>query len=240
MDIVDEHKSNRTMKAHSSDDMLPEHPPALKFALQLTFAMLSHVLRWLTHKSSQYARSNINPYHTVLLACLATVLKHWPPLNVLECTVPWEELATIFATIPWKIMISQGLMGEPGKPNSHHNIEGWVILTSSCPSSLVEDWCLRRMEWINHKVYEHGFWKSGKNLKAEIEVLEAAEGGQLTDGMIEDDGDECTHRSSAGSRNNDDDDGCGYSSSSNDDNDASSSSCNQDDDDDDGGYNSQP
>ena len=43
------------------------------------------------------------------------------------------------------------------------------------------------MEWVSHKVYKHGFWKSGEECKVELEVLEATEGGQLTDGMIEND-----------------------------------------------------
>lgn len=48
------------------------------------------------------------------------------------------------------------------------------MLTSGYPSPLVEDWCLRGMEWIGRKVYERGFWKSGEDLKAETEVLETA------------------------------------------------------------------
>lgn len=62
------------------------------------------------------------------------------------------------------------------------------MLTSGCAPPLVEDWCLCGMEWVDRKVYEHGFWKSSEECKAELdsEVLETAEGGQLKDGMIED------------------------------------------------------
>ena len=69
-------------------------------------------------------------------------------------------------------MMSQGLMSEPGKSSSHRNVEQWVMLTSGCAPLLVEDWCLRRIEWVGCKVYERGFWKSSEDRKAEIEVLE--------------------------------------------------------------------
>jgi len=48
------------------------------------------------------------------------------------------------------------------------------------------------------QVYERGFWESSEECKAELEVLETAEGGQLMDGTIEDDdGDENTQKSSS-------------------------------------------
>jgi len=182
---VDEEMRSPTIP--SAEDALMELPAAFKFALQLTFAMLSHVLKKPTRKPSQYAGSTLNPYLTVLLTFLATVLKHKPSLDVMERSIPWADLASFFATIPRKIMISQGLMSHPDRPNSHRNQERWVMLTSGCPPPLDEDWCMRGMEWVGRKVFERGFWKSGEERKAELEVLQKSEGEQLTDGMIEDD-----------------------------------------------------
>ena len=182
---VDEEMRSPTIP--SAEDALMELPAAFKFALQLTFAMLSHVLKKPTRKPSQYAGSTLNPYLTVLLTFLATVLKHKPTLDVMERSIPWADLASFFATIPRKIMISQGLMSHPDRPNSHRNQERWVMLTSGCPPPLDEDWCMRGMEWVGRKVFERGFWKSGEERKAELEVLQKSEGEQLTDGMIEDD-----------------------------------------------------
>ncbi|KAF8964027.1 hypothetical protein BDZ97DRAFT_1904591 [Flammula alnicola] len=211
MDVDDEHRADSAMKSptmHSAEahgeenasNTLLEQPPAFKFALQLTFAMLSHVLRRPTRKSSQYARSNLNPYLTVVLTFLSTVLKHRPTLEVLERSIPWEELAAFFSTVPRKIMFDQGLMSAPGKPDSHRNTERWIMLTSGCAPPLAEDWCLRGMEWVGRKVYERGFWKSGEDRKAELEVLETVEGGELTDGTIEDDdGDDGPNKSSSSS-----------------------------------------
>ena len=53
MDIDDQHKGDTEMKPLTSEDALPEQPPAFKFALQLNFSVLSHVLQQPTHKSSQ-------------------------------------------------------------------------------------------------------------------------------------------------------------------------------------------
>ena len=94
----------------SNDDSIPNHPPAFKFALQLVFQMLSSVLRHLTRKPSPYARSTLNPYLTIILTPLATVLKHHPTLETSERSILWAGLASFFTVIPRKIMISQGLM----------------------------------------------------------------------------------------------------------------------------------
>ena len=170
----------------SNCDGILDHPPAFKFALQLVFRMLSSVLRHPTRKPSQFARSTLNPYLTIILTFLATVLKHHPTLETLERSIPWADLASFFAVVPRKIMISQGLMVSP-KHNSPQNVERWIMLTSGCAPPLPEDWCLRGMEWVGRKVFERGFWKSGEEKKAELEVLETIEGKALTDGTIEDD-----------------------------------------------------
>jgi len=150
MNVDEEHQGDVAMKPHTSEDVLPEQPPTFKFALRLTFAILSCAA--MTRKSSRYARSNINPYLIVLLTFFATILKHRPALDVLERSILWGELATLFATVRRKIMISQGFMREPGKSNGHRNVERWVMLTSGCPPPLVKDWFLCGMEWIGRKV----------------------------------------------------------------------------------------
>ncbi|OJA21630.1 hypothetical protein AZE42_09745 [Rhizopogon vesiculosus] len=68
--------------------------------------------------------------------------------------------------------------------------ERWAMLTSGCAPPLPEDWCLRGMEWVGRKVFERGYWKSGEERRVEVDVLDVEEGGQLTDGIIEDEDDE--------------------------------------------------
>ena len=47
------------------------------------------------------------------------------------------------------------------------------------------------MEWVGRKVFERGYWKSGKERKAEMEILLPVEVcGEGTDGRIEDDDDD--------------------------------------------------
>ncbi|EEB89113.1 hypothetical protein MPER_12830 [Moniliophthora perniciosa FA553] len=53
-----------------------EIPMAFKLTLELTFAMLSHALKRPTRKASQYSRSRVNTYRTVILTFLATMLEH--------------------------------------------------------------------------------------------------------------------------------------------------------------------
>lgn len=168
-----------------ADSYLPETPLAFKFALQLTFAMLSFVLRNPTRRATEYSRSTLNPYLTTLLTFLATVLKHRPSLALLERNIPWDDLARFFTSIPRKVMESQGLFAIVDVAPEQR----WPMLTSGCAPPLPEDWCMRGMEWISRKVFERNYWKSGGD-RPEIEVLESCEVDQITDGQIEDDREE--------------------------------------------------
>jgi protein SMG6 len=176
---------------HVPREEVVEHPPAFKYAMQLTFAMLEHVLRRPTRKASPYARSSLNPYLSVVLTFLSTALRQPQTLAVMERSIPWEELAVFFGRVPRGVMSGQGLLASAeGGKGSTKDGERWVMLTSGCAPALPEDWCLRGMEWVGRKVFERGYWKSGEDRKAEIEVLEESEGGEVTDGRIENDDEE--------------------------------------------------
>ena len=71
----------------------PDLPQALKLATQLTFMMLSHTLRHPFRRPSEYATPTLNPYNTVILTFLATVLREPSARSALERAIPWEELA---------------------------------------------------------------------------------------------------------------------------------------------------
>jgi protein SMG6 len=173
--IIQQH-SPTSLHADAADGT--ELPVSFKLALQLTFAMLTHVLHNPTRKASQFARPNLNPYLTVVLTFLATMLKHPATLGVLERTVPWEALAQFMAMVPRNVMASQFQGRIPG--------ERWALLTSNCAPPLPEDWCLRGMEWVGRRVFERGFWKSGEERKPEVELLDKSEAWEATDGIIED------------------------------------------------------
>ena len=171
--------------------MSPEHPPAFTYALQLTFAMLSHVLKHPIRNVTAFGTAALNPYVTVLLTFLATVMKNSQTLRALERSVPWEELAVFFAKIPRGVMTRQGLFAAPEKKDKEIEGTRWAMLTSGCAPPLPEDWCLRGMEWVGRSVFERGYWKSGEERRAEVEVLEERDlGEETTDGQIENDDDE--------------------------------------------------
>ncbi|KAG6909451.1 hypothetical protein DXG01_000436 [Tephrocybe rancida] len=183
-------------EAEAEEPLAREYPPAFKYALQLAFAMLSHVLQHPTRtKARGFARPSLNPYLPVLLTFLATVLRNPLALGVLERAVPWGELAAFFARVPRAVMAKQGLMssekersGEKRKEKEQIQGPRWAMLTSGAAPPLPEDWCVRGMEWVGRSVFERGYWKSGEERKAEIEVLEEEGGeGEKTDGHIEDD-----------------------------------------------------
>ncbi|TDL27426.1 hypothetical protein BD410DRAFT_818864 [Rickenella mellea] len=163
------------LMAQNHADSDSGYPLSFKHALQLTFTMFAHTLRKPTRKATPFARTTLNPYNTVILTFLVTVLKHAPVLAAVERAVPWEDLAAFCTTIP------RSIIGQA---------EGGVRLTSGC-SPLSEDWCLRGMEWGGRRVYERGFWKAGEERHAEMEVLCNDERDEsATDGIIEDENDD--------------------------------------------------
>ncbi|KAH7915986.1 hypothetical protein BJ138DRAFT_996574 [Hygrophoropsis aurantiaca] len=185
--------------AMSEAGLAVEHPVSLKFAMELAFLTLSFVLRHPSRKPSPFARSTLNPYLTILLTFLSTVSKHADILSVLERSIPWDDLAQFFSTIPRNVLSLQGLLVPV--PNG----ERWPMLTSECAPPLPEDWSLRGMEWwVGRKVFERGYWKSGDERRMEVEVLDLEENNQLTDGIIEDEDDDedaTDGRSGAGDTN---------------------------------------
>ena len=54
-------------------------------------------------------------------------------------------------------------------------LEKRLMLTSGCTFPLPEDWCMRGNEWAGQKVFERGYWKSGEERKAEMDVLSPME-----------------------------------------------------------------
>lgn len=187
MDVDDDPNTQPSPAMSEAEPDSPVLPASFTLACHLTFTMLSHVLRRPTRKPSPFARSTLNPYLTVILTFLSTVLRQPQTLNILERSIPWEDLATFFRIIPRSVMASQGL-GPSSQPSSRDS-ERWVMLTTGCAPPLSEDWCLRGMEWVGRKVYERGFWKSGDERRMEIEYLLKSESdpNEMTDGHIEDD-----------------------------------------------------
>ncbi|KAG9318400.1 hypothetical protein JVU11DRAFT_491 [Chiua virens] len=188
MDVDDDalkSEPHTTSPLLSDSPVSPELSQTFKYAMQLSFSMLSFVLRNPTRKASPFAKSTLNPYLLIFLTFLVTISKNPETFAILERFIPWEDLASFFASIPKNIYSSQGL-----HVPTPTGTERWAMLTSGCAPPLPEDWCMRGMEWVGRKVFERGYWKSGEDRRVEIEVLDMDEGGQLTDGIIEDDDDD--------------------------------------------------
>lgn len=182
-------------------------------ALKLMMTILSFTLRHPLRRPSTFARLGVNPYLTVTLTFLTTILKNPPASAIigpagatagitssagrvaLERSIPWRELSAFMAGVPRGVMASQGLVVKGSERDfsiANKDESGWTMLTSGCSPPLPEDWCLRGMEWVGRKVYERGFWK-GAGLDGEkgveVEFLAEKEGGWTVeeDGIVEDD-----------------------------------------------------
>lgn len=164
----------------NNDSSSPDIPNSLQLTLQLAFATLSFCLRHPQRRSSPFARPALNPYITIFLTFLHTIIKLPGVLRVIERSFPWDDLVAFLQTVPRRQLQKE--------------VEARAKLTSGC-APLPEDWCLRGMSWAGRRVYEHGFWvrgatkgSSSNEVSGEMDVLLANENDeQDTDGIIEDD-----------------------------------------------------
>ncbi|TFY71744.1 hypothetical protein EVG20_g1267 [Dentipellis fragilis] len=150
-----------------------EPPPAFTLALQLTFTMLTYVLERPERSVGHFGRRSVNPYLTVVLTFLATMLKNPNALAAIERSVPWEALAHFLTKAPSVTVLADG------------------ATTLSRLAALPEDWCIRGMNWGGRQLYEQGFWKGAGERKMEMEVLDESEDNVGSeDVIIEDDDDD--------------------------------------------------
>ncbi|KAI0670612.1 hypothetical protein C8Q78DRAFT_1170843 [Trametes maxima] len=162
----------------------PELPTALRLAMQLTFVMLSHTLRHPLRRTSEYAPPTLNPYNTIILTFLATVLRDQIARSALERSIPWEDLASFLtSSVPRRDILRE---------HQKVSAESGLLLTSGC-KPLPEDWCIRGMGWGGKKVFERGFWTkdadtAGEERNVEVEVLDRVEAAdQAMDGVVVED-----------------------------------------------------
>ena len=151
----------------------PELSHSFHLALNLTFTTLSYALRNPWRKTNAFTPPSLNPYISVVLTFLTTLVKNPPVLALLERAVPWDDLATFFNTIPRNVVAAELELGAKG-------------LTHGC-RVLPEDWCLRGTEWMR-RVYERGYWKTEAG-SGEVDVLDISEESPdgASDGIIEED-----------------------------------------------------
>ena len=173
MDVdVDEHKRCSDVEAPNprispvlSDASASTEPsPAFKMAQELTFKMLAHAL--------QSTRDVPNPYVTILLTFLQTILRHPEGLATFERVIPWADLAAF---------LTRGRLHVPSASTQNEKL--------GKSSILMEDWAIRGMAWPG-RIFERGFWEGHEGSLMEMEMLDTREPPSETlDVMWEDDDD---------------------------------------------------
>lgn len=162
-----------TTSAPAADNELPHH---FTLAVRLFCAVLRFTLRQPKIRATPPYGPQYNPFLTIALTFLATLVRTPAVRTAVERHVPWAQLAA-FAGHVTKRRAAAAEVGAGAKGR----------LVSPTGGPLPEDWCLRGAEWVR-RVYVHGFWRAGR-WSGEGDVLDAAVG---RDGVVEDeeDGDE--------------------------------------------------
>jgi protein SMG6 len=141
------------------DAVWPLEPsPSFKMAQDLTFDMLAHALR--------STRDVPNPYVTILLMFLQTILRHPEGRSALEHAIPWADLVVF-------------LTRAPHVPSTH--VQNDKLDKNSV---LLEDWAMRGMAWVG-RVFERGCWEVNEGRLMETEMLNACD-AKFIHGMWED------------------------------------------------------
>lgn len=179
------------MMALSTSAKAPEVPYTVQLAFDLTFELLSYALQNPAIPSkSPFRPPALNPYITVILTFLGTIVKNEQALLIADRHIPWAQLAAFFTQTQRRTAGSSiSRMADDGTGSRTQKWFG--------SSPLPEDWCLRGSEWVR-KLYERGFWRapptSGPSSKpegitSEMDVLLPQTAGQvdLGDGIVEDD-----------------------------------------------------
>ena len=178
MGIVADGVTSSPLIAKADADQDGDLPMHLKLSLQLAFSMLAGSFP--TNASIPFQRETLNPYITIILTFVSTVVKsdHW---SIFERVIPWGELAVFLSSVPRSIIKLSDKATGSREPS---------IITAGC-SPLPEDACLRGMAWGGWKVYERGFWNRSADCRInEAAILDVKEGAEVSDGIIEDDDDD--------------------------------------------------
>lgn len=192
-DEEDDHGDQQPEEEIGPQDIVPEITPTYTHALHLAFSVLQFTFDHPTRQ--QGLNAVLNPYITLFVTFLSTLLRQSHVANIIVDHVPWSGLASFLNTAGLDVREESRLTAGPPLP---------------------EDWAARGMEWVGRRVYERGFWKtkipsrgsgamaqptprSGERFQSEVDVLLAnfetsvdisegvvdeAEGTDMTDGPV--------------------------------------------------------
>ncbi|KAF8326386.1 uncharacterized protein EI90DRAFT_3127987 [Cantharellus anzutake] len=158
----------------------------LSLAFEVTFTILNYILSknpYMPINPSFQQSPILNPYITVILTFLSTLLKSPSVTQLMERYVPWQTLSALFTASFQQISRpTPSSSRDAGKLSAGHLVP--------------EDWCLRGMEWAGRRVYERGFWKSRcpiPSIHGEMDVIRPGEASsdepttaESQDGIVED------------------------------------------------------
>ncbi|KAJ1308554.1 hypothetical protein OPQ81_004254 [Rhizoctonia solani] len=153
--------------APPSGDEPPHH---FTLAIRLFCAVLRFTLRQRKIRAAPPYGQQYNPFLTVGLTFLASVITVPAVRAAVERHVPWAQLAAFAAHIVKRraanAEVSAGAKGR---------------LVSIQGGALPEDWCVRGTVWVR-RMYMQGFWRAGR-WSGEGDILDAM---PVRDGVVED------------------------------------------------------
>ncbi|KAF8759800.1 Large family of predicted nucleotide-binding domains [Rhizoctonia solani] len=153
--------------APASDDELPHH---FTLAVRLFCAVLRFVLRQPKIRATPPYGPQYNPFLTIGLTFLASVITAPAVRSAVERHVPWAQLAAFAAyVVKRRAANAEVSAGAKGR------------LVSLQGGALPEDWCVRGTVWVR-RMYMQGFWRVGR-WSGEGDILDAM---PVRDGVVED------------------------------------------------------
>lgn len=152
--LDDEPRAIMIRRTAINDNEEDNDPIVFTLAAKFTFEMLKEVLQ-------QNGPEHVCPYLTIVLTFLGSLCHNHRAMKKLERFIPWDRLVFYFNRIPRSIQIRSPFSSlHPEQTQSSTNSSSHLKLVGL---PLLEDWCLRGMDWAGRSLVGRGYWKQSKS-----------------------------------------------------------------------------
>ncbi|KAA1064123.1 hypothetical protein PGT21_014684 [Puccinia graminis f. sp. tritici] len=144
----EEHKAIMIKRTEVNDADEENDPIVFVWAAKFAFEIFKEVLQ-------QDPSQEVCPYLAIILTFLGSLCQNRRAMKKLERFIPWENLVIYFNQIPTSVQVRppSTLPAQESSGSSHFRLNG---------SPLLEDWCLRGMDWAGKGLFGRGYWKQQK------------------------------------------------------------------------------
>ncbi|OAV94442.1 hypothetical protein PTTG_03077 [Puccinia triticina 1-1 BBBD Race 1] len=145
----EEHKAIMIKRTEVNDADEESDPIVFVWAAKFTFEIFKEVLQ-------QNPTEEVCPYLTIILTFIGSLCHNGRAMRKLERFIPWDRLVIYLNQIRTSVPVRapSTVPARESSGSSHCRLTGFPLL---------EDWCLRGMDWAGKGLFGRGYWRQQKN-----------------------------------------------------------------------------